>query len=239
MNRNTKQWLFIGIGIAVVLIAGIGYRLGFGTLSMIIPLSNTSIFINNINKAETSKENETVIIVVSPTKHSIIVSKINYFPWMKNFTMPSNGKISLSPIFISQNASGQMINQNDPEYWSLKYQVEKNALPTRNSPLISKDEKVRAWIEGNTIMTDSGSTTPESLHTVIQPNTVVNNLSFYKDRNDALIFSTGDSVNMIEIDTENNQNFMPIYRGENPRFIQTDPNFIYVVDGKTLMQVVI
>ena len=74
---------------------------------------------------------------------------------------------------------------------------------------------------------------------VIQPDTIVRNLSFYKDRSDVVMFSTLGSVFVIEIDEKGNQNFMPVYRGQKPLFMKTDSSFIYVLDGEVLMQVVI
>ena len=77
------------------------------------------------------------------------------------------------------------------------------------------------------------------IQTVIQPDTIIRNVDFYKDRSDAVIFSTADTVYVIEINIEGIQNFMPIYKGKNPYFIKNDSNSIYVEDGNSLLQVAI
>jgi hypothetical protein len=246
MDRNKRQWTFIGIGILIILFLGVGYKLGYritnnftigklGTITITLPFSNTSIFIDNNEKILSSKDNEIANIKLSPKTHTIIVSKESYFPWTKMVNMPSNGKINLSPIFVSQNATGQIINANDPEYWKIKNSIETSKLPTKDFPLVSSDKSVSIWVENNAIISEVGN----SIHTVIQPTTIINDLSFYKNRSDALIFSTENSVFMIEIDTENTQNFMPIYTGQNPRFIESSPDYIYVEDNSVLMQVII
>ena len=246
MDKNKKQWFWIGGAVIIMIVLGIGYKLGYriqnnfmigrlGTLTMTLPLQNTSVFVDNNAKISTTKDNETVNISLSPRKHNIIVSKESYFPWTKNVTMPSNGKINLSPIFVSQNATGQIINQNDPEYWKIKNLIDTNELPTKDSPLISFDKSVKVWVENNTVVADING----NLKTIIKPDTIIRNLSFYKNRSDALIFSTSDSVYMIETDTNNIQNFMPIYGGQSPRFVESDSDYIYVEDGQVLMQVMI
>ena len=79
----------------------------------------------------------------------------------------------------------------------------------------------------------------DKIYDVIKPETPIRNLYFYKNRIDSVIFSNGNSVYVIEISKEGTQNFMPIYKGQNPSFVETDPNFIYVLDGENLMQVII
>jgi hypothetical protein len=246
MGKNKKQWIFFGGTVALMLFIGISYELGWrlqnnflpgkvGKLSMTLPLQNTSVFVDNNQKVTSSKDNETIDIVLSPKKHTIIVSKENYFPWTKVVIMTSNGKMNLNPVLVSQNATGQVITNNDPEYWKIKNQITKDKLPSKDSPLVSLDKSAIIWIENNAIVAKINN----SLRTIIQPNTPIKNISFYKDRSDALIFSTAENVYMIETDTANVQNFMPIYRGQDPRFIGISSDYIYVEDSNVLMQVII
>lgn len=206
-----------------------------GDLVMTIPHQLTTIYIDNSEKLQTKKDNETVQIKLSPKTHSIIVSKEGYFPWTKTFSVPSNKKIYLSPIFVSQNASGQIITKNDPEYWKIRNLIYQNKPQTKINPLTSLNSKEKIWVEENSIMIYDGFLNKK----VIKPETPINNISFYKDRVDAVIFSTENTIYVIETDPAGSQNFMPIYRGTKPYFAKTDPNFIYVLDGEILMQIVI
>lgn len=206
-----------------------------GTLTLVIPLAETSIFIDNSQKIVTTKENEVVTVPLSPKTHSVIIGRDRYFPWTKDFVVPSEGNVTLSPIFVSQNASGQLVTQKDPAYWEIRGKIIRDIVPTEKSPLKSADGKVSLWVDDNAIMVQSASSTTK----VIQPDTVVQNVSFYKDRSDAIIFSTFNGVYVIETDTSSTQNFIPIYKGTNPAFLKDSNDYIYVLDGDSLMQVVI
>jgi hypothetical protein len=245
MDKNKKQWIALSIFIFLILAISIGFRLGYrfgsygfgkvGYLSMSISQPLTSIYVDESKKLETAKDNEQVKIALSPTYHSVIISREGYFPWKKNVTMPKGGDVTLYPILVSQNASGQIITKNDPEYWKLRNQITSNKLPTKDKPLVSTADGTTVWVENNIIF----SKLVEKMTEVLKPETKIRNLSFYKNRNDAVLFSTLTGIYMIEIESNGFQNFMPVYTGQSPIFIETDPNFIYVLDGENLMQVII
>ncbi|KND47850.1 MAG: hypothetical protein AB201_02980 [Parcubacteria bacterium C7867-006] len=247
-SKTKKIMVYIWTTLAIIIFFSVffAYHLGYrfkdnltvgkiGHLNMTIPMPLTSVFIDNSQKIETSKDNEQIKISLSPKTHSVIVARDGYFPWTKSFVVPSNGNITVSPIFVSQNASGQIITQKDPEYWQIRSNIIRNIIPKKDNPISSTDKTVTLWVDDNAIYVKNN----EVVTKVIQPDTVVKNVSFYKDRNDAVIFSTTNSIFVIETDTSSAQNFMPIYRGTSPNFIKTDPNFIYVLDGDVLMQVII
>ena len=248
-TKFTKNRKFLLTGSAVILIiflVWLGYYKGYrfennfmigkvGTVSMEIPFPQTNIFIDESEKIITSKENQTVIFSLSPRDHSVIVSRDGYFPWKKDFSMPSAGSITLSPIFISQNTSGVIITKIDPEYWKIRNQITSDKLPTKSKTRLGSDNLTEIWIDNNAII----AKVREKIYTVIQPETAVKNLDFFKDRTDSVVFSTGTGIYMIEISKLGTQNFIPIYKGQNPYFIRGESNYIYVLDGETLMQVVI
>ncbi|GEM_PF-2785762 len=248
MKIPEKKWIIGGIGILIILLISgfsaykLGYRLTsnftlgkIGYLSMTVPLPDTSVFIDQSKKIVTTKDNEVVKIPFSPGEHSVIVSREGYFPWTKNFTIPSGEVVTLSPFFISQNISGMLINKQDPEYLQIKNDIIRSKLPTQDKPIISTDKLVSLWVEDNAIMVKKDG----AIQKVIQSDTIVRNVAFYKDRSDTVLFSTTNSVYVIEIDKNGVQNVMPIYRGQTPLFIKADSNSVYVLDGEILMQVVI
>ncbi len=254
MEQNAKENFFRNRArslsiIAIVLIPLLGfgayikgYRLTSGVslgkvgyLSMNIPLPQTSIFIDQSKKIITTKDNEEVRIPFSPKEHSVIISKEGYYPWKKDFNIPSSEEIKLIPLFISVNASGQIITKIDPEYTKLRNTIITSPVPTFEKPVISADKSVKIWVADNGIVAEINK---EIVH-VVDSDTSIRNISFYKDRNDAVMFSTSNAVYVIEIDRFGQQNFLPIYKGQKPSFIATNPGFIYVLDGENLLQILI
>lgn len=246
MTKRTKIILGLSVLVLILILGGVGYKMGYrfgsgltfgkiGYMEMTASLSQTSIFIDQSKKIVTEKEGEVVKIPFSPSRHSVIISRDGYFPWKKDFNVRSNETVKLSPLFITANTTGQIITQNDSEYYKIRNSVIKDALPTKNSPKVSSDKSTSIWIEEGGIIAKTASTTIG----VVQIDSAIRNVDFYKNRSDVVMFSTGNSVYVIEIDDAGNQNFMPIYKGQSPAFIKADEGTIYVLDGTNLMQVII
>jgi hypothetical protein len=246
LRKYKKIYTTFLVVILVLIIGFAGFQKGFrltnnltlgkvGNVVIKIPLPLTSVFIDQSKKVTTSIDNETLTLPFSPRKHSIIISHDGYFPWKKDFTVPSGKIIELNPIFISQNATGEIITKNDPEYFNIRNQIIKGVTPTETTPKDSADKTAKLWLADNAIMVEVGSTTK----IVIQPDTIIKNVEFYKNRNDVVIFSTTNTIYAIEVDDLGGQNFMPIYRGQDPTFVKATENTIYVLDADNLMEVLI
>jgi hypothetical protein len=246
MSKKTKRWIYAGVVCAVAAGSAAGYARGYrltdqltigkvGNLYMMVPLSHTSVFVDGAPQLATSKDFESVSLKLSPSSHTIIVSHEAYFPWQKDVQVTSAGTQVVAPIFVSQNPAGEIITPRDPEYSAIRDRILNSVLPSKQAPLVSADGTTKIWAEDNAILAEKGG----EVHTVIQPDTIVKNLAFYKGRSDAVVFSTNNAVDVIEVDTEGTQNFMPIYKGQDPSFTTaaTSPNFLYIEDGNTLMQV--
>lgn len=262
MIDQVKNWLkglgkgdiLWGMGGIIVVLIMIGYLYGFkpqdilllgksGILTLELPLFQTNVYIDEEKKLTTVKENENPEFELSAKKHSIIISRNGYYPWTKEVIISNNGKIKLFPIFITINTSGQIITKNDPEYVKLRRMVIENPLPTKITPIISKDGTANLWMEDNRMLV---SVTPSinsglgsSTYNVLQPDTAIRSVHFYRDRVDVIIFATSNAIYAIEVNKEGKQNFMPIYKGSSPTFYKNNPGFIYVWDNGTLMEVII
>lgn len=239
-KRNTAIIFSIALIILIFVLYKNGYRVTenfsigkIGQLNINLPIENTSIIIDKKIKINSEKNIETISL--SPNTHEIIISKEGYYPWVKKIKIPSKESVSIDPFFVNQNASGEMITVVDSDYWKIKRDIQTSVLPTKENPLISQDKEIQIWIENNAVI----SKTKDSFHTVIEPDTIIKNISFYKNRDDVIIFSTYNGVYAIETDTENTQNFMPIYKGVDPYFATSTENSIYILDKDILMEVVI
>lgn len=244
-NIAKKDKIYFGIVFFVILCSAL-YLFGFrirnnftigriGSIQIVVPFSGTSVYIDESKKITSTKKDEIIEIKLSPREHSFIVSKDGYLPWAKKITVPSGKVKKLNPLFVSSSASGVIIPTADKEYYKIRNSIITDKSATKELPIISKDGTVKLWLEDNAILIETGSTTKM----VIQPDNVIRNVSFYKNRNDVVIFSNQNSIYAIETETDGIQNFIPIYRGEEPSFKVVDENSIYVYDNGTLMQVVI
>lgn len=209
-----------------------------GSIEAVIPLIDTTIFANNTEVLTTTEENQTIRIPLRAKEHTVIIGRDGYFPWTKTLFVPANTTTEIKPIFVTQNATGQIVTQNDGEYWTLRAQIQNVPLPTAENPLVQ--DGISLWVEDNTIYTKD--TVTEKTTSIITPLEDIRSLHFYKDRTDVVVFASDTGVyalEAVENAAENNANFFPIYKGVSPIFQKTDNSFLYVLDGENLMMVVI
>jgi hypothetical protein len=248
-KRKNKAIAIAGTVLLLALLGAVLYGMGYrvtknlsfgkvGTVQMTIPASGTSVFADASQKVVTASDDELVSFTFSPTTHTIIVSRDGYFPWKKDVDVPKGGTVALEPLFVSKNATGEIITAKDPQYFDIRHSVETHSLPTKEKPLASEDGKKILWIEDNAILVASADAA-SSAKIVIEPDTIVKNAAFYKDRDDVVLFSSSSAVYAIETDKAGGQNFVPVYTGESPDFISGGEGFIYVLDGSNLMEVII
>lgn len=209
-----------------------------GSIEAVIPLINTTIFVDNTEVLTTTEENQTVRIPLRAKEHSIIIGRDGYFPWAKTVFVPAATTTKIQPMFVTQNATGQIVTQNDSQYWSLRGQIQNTIVPTRENPLTEGTTSL--WVENNTVYTKDLVT--EKTISIITPVDTIRGVSFYKDRTDVIVFASDNGVYALEAlenAANNNANFFPVYKGVSPIFQKTDPSFLYVLDGENLMMVVI
>ncbi len=231
------------ISIIVIILLATGFRLQpnlsvskNGNVEIFLPLASTTVYIDTEKITTTDTENETITKSLSVKTHSVLVGRLGYLPWIKDIVIEPNTTVVLKPIFITANATGQLITKNDPQYWKLRGNVEKAALPTETNPRVQGG--VTLWVTGNTVYMKEGGIQK----TIITTIETIRSLDFYKDRTDVIMFASDNGVyalDAIENAAEHKANFLPIYRGTKPVFLKTDNAFLYVQDGENLMMVVI
>ncbi|MFA7216815.1 MAG: PEGA domain-containing protein [Candidatus Paceibacterota bacterium] len=238
MKNKAKQYTFIALVLVIIVFSL--YFFVFNrklNLNIVTYLPNTQVIINREKSIYNSEENKIITTSLKKGDYEIIVAKEGYFPWTKKIELEDKD-VTLEPFMVSQYPSGQIINENDPEYFDIKNKISTEKIPTLDNPKISKDNSTKIWVSNKdeiSFKTDSGS------GLIIKSDTPIKNVEFYKDRNDVIIFSTEKNVYAMDIyDSYNIRNFMPVYTGTDPDFITgDDPNFIYVKDTNSLMIVMI
>ncbi|MBX4210653.1 hypothetical protein KW783_01645 [Candidatus Parcubacteria bacterium] len=133
---------------------------------------------------------------------------------------------------------------------SLKDWLDKNVLNKK----VSNDGTIALWVNNNSVFAawigpddkidNPIFCTPECnpVTEVLPSQAVIRNVEFYKDRNDLMVISTGNSIFIVELDRRDTQNFQPLYTGTLPTFYKPEnPNTIIVKDavqgGTVLMEI--
>ena len=248
--------VFVVSSLAILSAQAIGIRIdkGFsfvrtGTISVINLDSKVKVFLDNKRMGTFSEAAGGSILIknVLPGTHSLLVSENNHWPWLKEIEVKKKETSIAYPFFILKNTSGIVIPKEDEEYISIKESIEFEVLPGRDSKRISKSETHAVWVEGNTIMAEwlgredgfppyfcSDSECTRTIE-VLTSSFPVRNLTFYKKREDVLIFSSQNSLFAIEIDTRGVQNFQPIYKGaSSPNFTVYDEHTLSVEDASSI-----
>jgi len=240
MNKNI--YIFAGIILAVVIAISL---MGGGSSGNVV-LKNlpegTAIFVDGKEEAVLDKDQAEFNLNIGEGEREIITSLNNRWPWLEVVGVKKGESYELNPFMTPINGTGLLILSDDPIYGDLVSRINRDTLPTKNAKLLSADNKVAVWVENNSIKVEWVSSDPApkffcyseecpSVVTVLDLVGKIKNLGFYADRNDALVFSMGTGVFVVEVDPFGNQNFQPVYEGKNPEFIFKTGSIIYVRDS--------
>lgn len=238
---------FLGIKYSGLHLDGLKLVQG-GSVVLLSVTDDVQVFLDNKEVRSEELEN------VSPGRHTIILANDALWPWKKDFVVNSNEAAHLYPFLVSKNVSGELITQADPEYITLRNRILGEQLPTQTAPLLSPSNLVEVWSAENNIFArwngpeddipdyfcnDEGACS--SLVQVLESDSEVRNIDFYKGRDDVLLIASQNGVFAIEIDRRGGtQNFQPVYKGTaSPRFTTENTEIIYVLDGALLFSVAI
>jgi len=212
-TKPTRKRSFIytvGLIIILIIIFGILYRNSYyGTLQVKSLDKNLIIFIDNQRKTISQDINPE--FKLRNGEYTIVVSKERFWPWIKEVEIKREDNLTIQPFFIPQNTSGLLIGKEDSEYQYIMSLFQKDLISSQAMKKIS---------DSNTKLKTS-----------------ITAIDFYKNRQDVVIIASGDGVYALEINTENFQNFQPIYKGKNPVFVKKDNSSIYIFDSENLILV--
>lgn len=255
MKEEIKQHKTKLIGIGAVVVATIAV-LGFidsqsASISLVSPHENTRVFINQRAQTISSVPGEETEIEIGSGSHSILIAAPDHWPWKKDITLSGGEVRTIRPFVLPQQPRGTVIEPEAEEYDKINQRFEDIPTPSKSTRRYSHDESVAVWISNNNsikAMWDSekdpirafcndGECTEEI--TVYEANGSIRALSFYKNRNDVVIFAAQDGIFALELDSEGTQNFQPVYEGSSPVFVKAPKQHsIYVKDGDgTIMQI--
>ncbi len=180
---------------------------GFVKIDSSVQTDGLKVFVDN--STETIKDSQ---ISVKEGHHILLISKENYWPWVKEIDISKKQIIDIDPFFVPKETSGYIITKTHPEY---------------NNILLKFWQKTHIdW--------DKNEYTPDIIKNF---ETDIRASDFYKDRNDVIIVAVQNGIYALEINSSSTPNFQPIYKGNEPTFVKKDDNTLYVKDGNNLMEV--
>lgn len=242
---------FLWIAVLIVLIIfTYSFFSSKGVIKLSSSLDETTVFLDGVTY-KILNSGETINIKTEEGNHTILTAKDGYFPWTKSVVINNGKDINLFPFMLKTNPSGEIITGEDPEYDKIISLVRTSPLPISESRKKSNDGNIEIWAVGNTIYanwTGDIKKTPEYFCTKNPCDTIlevfkgagaIENLDFYKDREDIIIFAAGNGVFAIELDPRGTKNFQPIFTGTHPRFHKPKQSSLYILDGTNLAEVFI
>jgi len=253
MKARTYPKLSKTITLGLLFVVGISLLYSFGVFSFSTLSSSATIQLAGLPSDAhiflDDRETHTTAasLSVSPAYHSVLLARPGYFPWRKTLTLAKDETEILTPFFLPQNTSGYIVPDSDPDASAMRDAIAHTSLPDTHTKLESKNGTVALWVDGNDIYASwqSPDTIPSwfcgahscaptrLIYTTIDP---IRFVGFLRDRSDVIVFAIQSGLYALEIDDRPDQNFQPIYTGNDIYTAQAEDMFgYYVQDGNQLL----
>jgi hypothetical protein len=217
------------------------------TASVYIATSHDDVLVyvdDSRKKTETNGLSSIEVKGVASGRHSVIVVKDRYRPWVKIISVGREGEpVSISPFLVPDSPTISPLALDNPELLVAQKRLGNVSIPSASAPKTSEDKFVSIWVSGRDVFArfngeggpppyfctdDLGCVNEKIVHSAIEP---IHTLDFYKDRNDVVLVAEGGMISIIEVDTRNPQNAYTIYQGFNAYFSTKERGVLYIKDG--------
>jgi len=240
-KKNLKKifWVILGVlFFALVIAMQSGWKpegsfvLSGTKISIEVPFEGSVVFLDEKEKAFTSKNQEVVTLPkVSKGEHTVVVHKENFWPWAKTIVSEKSGEVYLKSFHLPQRLDVNKLELGSESRENARRRLAQSVAPTEKSKTFSADRKASLWIENNKIFVEWNEENPphyfckenvceERVEVIASLSNMVS-ADFLKERNDVVIFSNEEGIFAIEVDKTETQNFQPIWRVRNPKFVQS------------------
>jgi len=222
------------------------YTPGGGSVEITAPVAHSKIYIDNKEVTETKTANEKYnASKFSEKNHTIAVSQKGYWPWIKNIFVAKGKTVALTSFNLPQKITAKTLETSDSKYSNLWSLFLRHSPPDENSKITSSDGNYAIWSDGGTIFTEwigKKEDTPEFFCTegacatrieVLNSTLNIDDVTFYPNRFDVLIFSNEDGIFAIEINKDGTQNFQPVLPLPSALLITSD-NTLYIKAGDSI-----
>ncbi|MEX1028346.1 MAG: PEGA domain-containing protein, partial [Candidatus Paceibacterota bacterium] len=224
-----------------------------GTINVTVPHAGAQLYLNDRPAGQSSRSNETLSFPnLRIGQHTLIVAREGYYPWAKTIELHADETQALRPFLAAHRPPQRTIDPNSSEYRELIRAIQEVRAPSAAEPRVARTRApITIWVEGDAInarwrgeedeIPPSFCINPDRCVAQITVNTTdqaVRNLAFYKDRDDVVVFATGNAVYALEVTPHGTrQNFQPIYEGTEPNFVVTGTSTIAVLDDGFLLSI--
>jgi hypothetical protein len=200
----------------IALIAGYGLwtTTDTGTLVVDSPLYEARVFVDEHSAGVLRDAPNSLRLSERAGTHTVIVSKNGYWPWTETVEIKKHETTELHPFLVPQKVSMESVTRLvfangatgvNPEYTEAANLIENANISDEVLPLV---EATR--IEG------------------------VTHADFAPGRTDVIIIAAKDGIFAVGVEKDERPNFQPIYKGENPSFVKTKDNALYIKDGDSI-----
>jgi hypothetical protein len=251
MNTTMKREHRIALtvaGILLLIIAGFyfaGYRFhdgsiaGPGSVTVNTPAGAT-VFIDGDEQTGGPE------FRLSAGTHAILVAANGRWPWKKDVSIGGADQ-AVTPFLISTDPKGNILAATSSDYRAAVQALAAPALPTESNPLISSDNNLAVWVNGNAVMAKwQGEGSPDGIFSctgdpcatarnIFNATEDIRSLSFYPGWNNVLFIAVSNGIFALETDQTGGQNFQPVYKGTSPVFKLKDMESMYVRDQNRIM----
>lgn len=251
ISRYTPLFGVIGL-VLVLLTLRIQSDMQSQSITLIVPVARTVIYLDGHKETVTKIPNEKVVITPEEGSHFIIASRDDYWPWQKSFTLTKGDNEYTTVFTVKQDPVYSLVPeytleekgvQNDAYTKIIKQFEQIQEKKTSESALVSielnesKDNIVATWLGEETSLPHFFciETKCDSSFEIMPSAQHVRSFNFYPNRDDVIAFASGPTVWIIELDRNEIQNAQPLYTGVAPECIPGPGNTLYVRDKQQLM----
>lgn len=249
---------------AAVLLYRANYRFSFisgayktGELSLRVPAADFEIFIDGKKRPSESSEGWLAFKSLKPGRHSVLIAKQDYWPWLKNIRIKENAVLEANALLVPQNPEWKILvsplqDQSDKtlEEVARSGKIIKDAAEAQNvfkkdagdiRLSLNEERTVLAaeWLgaPGNAPYYFCDDSSCSDSVAVLNSKSPIKSFDFYPGRTDAAIIAIEDGVYAIEVDGRGGRMLFPFYKGKSPvSVVYGGGDFLYVFDENILAE---
>lgn len=242
--------LLLIIGAVAAVLISTGTR--EGSIELYIPEVGSTVYFENDEKSTTETPDELFSAKNLRRKtYSLVVGKEGYWPWAKDVDISEDNQHVVLESWNLPTVIPQIeVPRTSPDYGSTWAQINNHPLPSEGRPLLSGEGNVAVWVREDNIFAEwrgseeeipyyfcESGTCDERL-AVLTTTSNIDSISFYKDREDVIVFSNGEGIYAIEINRRGTQNFQPILQTDRSvKFYTADGSTFYIVEGALVSKI--